>query len=270
MANKEYYENKNAVVTGGASGIGLALAETMLSYGARRVVLADVNEAGLKEEVPRLDSAHPAKVLGIHCDVTKEKDVQAMMRQAATFGDGSIDLLFNNAGAGFVGLFDELGNKDWEKAFALNFYGALYGIRAVLPIMRAQGGGHIVDVVSGIAFYPMAYQAQYAATKAALNALTLALRYELWDENIRVTSTTPGVALTGIWEGSGVEPPSGAHTAEESARNILAGVAENQRLVLADEDVSSARTGFAPEDAEGVDEYLLSVARQRREGHAAV
>jgi NAD(P)-dependent dehydrogenase (short-subunit alcohol dehydrogenase family) len=271
MRTSEYYQNKVAVVTGGASGIGLALAQTMLSYGARRVVLADISDANLKQETARLDAAYPGKTLGSHCDVTKEDNVHTMIRQAVAFGDGRIDLLFNNAGAGLAGKFEQLSNEDWEKAFALNFYGALYGIRAVLPIMRAQGAGHIVDVISGIAFAPMAYQTMYAATKAALNGLTLALRYELWDENIRVSSATPGTTATPIWKSGGGEPPAGAQTPEQSARTILAGVAENQRLVLGDaNDVSGARTCFAPEAAEGMDEYLLDVARKRRQGQWVV
>jgi NAD(P)-dependent dehydrogenase (short-subunit alcohol dehydrogenase family) len=210
-ASGEYYRDKVAVVTGGASGIGLALAETMLSYGAKNVVLADFNDENLKRETARLNTAYAGKALGLHCNVTKEDDVQGMIRQAADFG-GRIDILFNNAGAGFGGFFDKQTNEDWEKAFALNFYGALYGIRAVLPIMRRQGSGHIVNIISGIAFSPMAQQTMYAATKAALNGLTLALRYELWDENIRVTSATPGTTVTGIWKAGVAEPPPGAQS----------------------------------------------------------
>ena len=267
----EYYLDKVAVVTGGASGIGLALAETMLSYGAKRVVLADFNEANLARETARLNVAHPGQALGIRCDVTKEEDVKGMIQQAAEFGGGRIDLLFNNAGAGFGGHFAEQTNGNWEKAFALNFYGAVYGIRAVLPVMRAQGGGHIVDVISGIAFTPMAYQTMYAATKAALNGLTLALRYELWDENIRLTSATPGTTATAIWAAGGMEAPPGAQSPEQSARTILAGVAKNERLVLGDEgDASGARTCFNPEAAKDLDDYLLNKARRRRSGEWAV
>ncbi len=267
-ATSEYYRDKAAVVTGGASGIGLALAETMLSYGAKKVVLADFNDENLKRETARLSTAYLGKVLGLHCDVTKEEDVQAMIRKAAEFG-GRIDILFNNAGASFVGFWDNLTNEDWEKAFALNFYGALYGIRAVLPIMRKQGSGHIVDIISGIAFAPMAQQTMYAATKAALNGLTLALRYELWDENIRVTSATPGTTATAIWKG--VKPPPGAQSPEQSAQTVLAGVAKNERLVLGDQgDVSGAKNCFNPDTAAAMDDYLLNVGRKRRRGEVAV
>lgn len=267
---KEYYEGKVAVVTGGASGIGLALAETLLSCGAKQVVIADFNDGNLKREIERLNKAYPGKALGLRCDVTREGDVREMIRKAAEFG-GRIDILFNNAGAGLGGFFDEQTNEDWDKAFALNFYGALYGIRAVLPIMRSQGGGHIVDIISGIAFSPMAQQTMYSATKAALNGLTLALRYELWDENIRVSSATPGTTATPIWKAGGCEPPPGAQSPEQSAMNILAGVARNERLVLGDEgDVSGAKSCFNPDYAAGVDDYLLNVARKRRSGEWVV
>jgi len=267
---KEYYEGKVAVVTGGASGIGLALAETILSCEAMQVVLADFNDENLRRETERLNKSYPGKARGIHCNVTKEEDVQEMIRKAAEFG-GRIDILINNAGAGLGGFFEKLTNDDWEKAFSLNFYGALYGIRAVLPIMRKQGGGHIVDIISGIAFSPMAQQAMYSATKAALNGLTLALRYELWDENIRVTSATPGTTATPIWKVGGVEPPPDAQSPEQSARTILAGVAKNERLVLGDEgDVLGAKGCFNPDYAAGTDEYLLNVARKRQRGEWVV
>ncbi len=266
----EYFKDKVAVVTGGASGIGLALAETMLSYGTRQVVLVDINDQNLEREAAHLSSAYPGKVLGIHCDVTKEENVQGMIQKAIEFS-GRIDLLFNNAGAGLGGLFDKQTNANWEKAFALNFYSALYGIRAVLPIMRKQGSGHIVNTISGIAFMPMAQQTMYSATKAALNGMTLALRYELWDENIRVTSATPGTTATAIWKSGGVQPPPGAQSPEQSARTILAGVAKNERLVLGDErDLSGAKTCFNPDAAAAIDHYMLQVARKRRSGEVAV
>jgi NAD(P)-dependent dehydrogenase (short-subunit alcohol dehydrogenase family) len=269
-STSDYYADKVAVVTGAASGIGLALAETMLSYGAKKVVLADFNAEKLSGETARVDKAYPGKARALHCDVTNESEVEVMIHDAAEFG-GRIDFLFNNAGSGFGGIFDDLTNRHWEKAFAVNFYGALYGIRAVLPIMRRQGGGHIVDIVSGIAFAPMAQMTQYSATKAALTALTLALRYELWDENIRVSAATPGVTATGIWKASGVPTPPRAQPADQSARTILAGVAKNERLVLGDQDDAfGAKVCFNPEAAASVDDYLLKVARKRRRGELVV
>ena len=269
-ATSEYYKDKVAVVTGAASGIGLALAETMLSYGAKKVVLADVNDENLKRETARLNTAYPGRTLGLHCDVTNEIEVQAMIRDAADFG-GRIDILFNNAGRGPGWVFRQTVEQALGKGLLAELLRGALRIRAVLPIMRQQGGGQIVDIVSGIAFAPMAQQSMYSATKAALNALTLALRYELWDENIRVSSATPGVTATGMWEASGVPTPTGAQSPGQSARAILAGVAKNERLVLGDQgDAFGAKVCFNPEAATAVDDYLLNVARKRRSGEFVV
>ena len=97
----------------------------------------------------------------------------------------------------------------------------------------------------------------YSATKAALNGLTLALRYEYWDENICFTSATPGTTITAIWEDK--EPPEGAQTAAQSASTILEGVARKERLVLGDDnDVSGATSGFNPL-AEGFLMHIFSM-----------
>ncbi|HPC00773.1 MAG TPA: SDR family oxidoreductase [Syntrophales bacterium] len=267
---KEYYEDKVAVVTGGASGIGLALCEQLLSLGAGAVVLADLNAEKLKAETARLDGAYPGKVLGIQTDVTKQHSVASMIAQAAEFGGGRIDFLFNNAGLALVKPFDETTDEDWKFAFDVNFYGALYGIRAVLPVMRSQGGGHIANTASGIAFAPMALQSMYSATKAALVGLTGSLRYEFWDENIRFSTVIPGTVATPIWDKAGGAPES-AITPQESARGILRGLAANERVIIVtDADREGAINAFRPEAAEGMDQYLLNVARQRREGKTVV
>ncbi len=284
MNSKGYYLGKNAVVTGAASGIGLALCEELLEQGAGKVVLADINEEKLQEQTERLARQYPGQVKGIRCDVTKEKAVRRMIDQAVSFMDGRFDLLINNAGLGLSGSFSKTKatdnhsdkfdlrvqtNEDWERAFAINFYGALYGCRAAIEMMTPQGGGQVVNIISGIAWSPMAYQSMYAATKAALNLLTLTLRYEYWDEGIKFNSATPGTTITGIWGKS--PPPKGAQTARESARKILKGTAENQRLILGDKgDEEGVLHCFDPAVGEGLDDYFLNVARVRRSGKLIV
>jgi len=259
---KKYYETKLAVVTGGASGIGLALCEMLLSFGAKAVIMSDVNSDNLTNQSARLDSAYPGKMLGIQADVTEREEVAELIRRAAEFGAGRIDFLFNNAGLSLAKSFDEATYADWKFAFDVNFYGALHGIKAVLPIMRAQGGGHIANTASGIGFIPMAYQSMYSASKSALIGLTGSLRYELWDENIRFSTIIPGTVDTPMWEG---KAPDTAITPEQSARGILKGVAANERIVIVTEpDRIGAANAFRPETAKEMDEYLLNVARKRQ------
>lgn len=261
---REYYENKVAVVTGGASGIGLALCEMLLSLGAEVVVMADINAGKLATESARLEAEYPGKVLAIRTDVTKQEEVAELIRRAADFGSGRIDLLFNNAGLGLLKSFDETTDADWEFAFDVNFYGALYGIRAALPVMRAQGGGHIANTASGIAYCHMPFQSMYSATKAAVLGMTSSLRYELWDENIRLSTIIPGTVATAIWEG---KAPDFAITPEESALGILKGVAANERVVfVTEDDRNGAIDSTRFEASQGWDEYFLAVARRRRSG----
>lgn len=267
--NREYFREKNAAVTGAASGIGLALVEELLQSGAAKVLMADINPERLKEHEVRLQGEYGHRVKGFVCDVTVEEHVQSMIDESGKFFGCRFDLLFNNAGAGFAGGFDELTNADWKTAFDLNFYGALYGMRAVLPIMIKQGGGQIINIISGIAFAPMAYQSRYAATKAALNALSLSLRTEYWDDNIKISSATPGTTATAIW--GTFEPPKTAQTAQQSASRILKGVVNNDRLIYGDDpDAEGAENCHSYALREGVDQYLLQVARGRRKGIAAV
>jgi NAD(P)-dependent dehydrogenase (short-subunit alcohol dehydrogenase family) len=253
----DYYVNRVAVVTGGASGIGLALCERLLLLGAKAVVLADIIGEKIRAECRRINAVYPGKVLGIETDVTKQESVDSMIRQAAEFGAGQIHFLFNNAGLGLRKSFDEATDADWKFAFDINFFGALYGIRAVLPIMRAQGSGHIANTASGIGFAPMAYQSMYSATKAALIGLTGSLRYELWDENIRLSTIIPGTVATAIWQGN---IPESAITPEESARSILKGIAANERIVfVTDEDRAGATNAYNPDAAQKFDDYLTLV-----------
>lgn len=145
----------------------------------------------------------------------------------------------------------------------------MYGCRAAIETMIPQGGGQVVNIISGIAWSPMAYQTMYAATKAALNLLTLTLRYEYWDEGIEFNAATPGTTLTAIWGKS--TPPKGAQTAQESASKILKGAAENQRLILGDKrDEEGALHCFDPSIGEGLDDYYLNVARARRGGNLVI
>ena len=260
-----HFQNKTAVITGGASGIGLALAERLLSLRARSVIIADIHAGNLLRESQRLEAAFPGKVLGVRTDVTQPGEIHQMIQQAADFGQGRIDFLFNNAGIGLGKAFDDTTDADWAFAFNVNFYGALHGIRAVLPIMRAQsGGGHILNTASGAGYSHMPYQSMYSASKAALIALTGSLRYELWDDNIRLSVIIPGTVATPMWQN---QAPPDALTPQESAAAILEGAAENRRLIIVTQtDIEGIANSTRLEVAEGFDQYFINLTRQRRSG----
>ena len=281
--NTGYYQGKTAAVTGGASGVGLALCERLLECGAKAVTLVDFNRENLDRETARLSAAYPGKVHSVLCDVTDGEQVFTMVKKAADFGGDRLDLLVNCAGAGFHGKFlrepdgvdpknpytnKVLTQADWDKGFALNFTAPVHGCEAAVPMMIAQGGGQIVNIVSGIAFAPMAYQSVYAATKAALLAYSYAIRNELSDYGVLVTAATPGTTATAIFQASGGEAPPEAQSPRASAETILRGVSENRRLILGDaSDAEGCKNCFLPDDAGYVlDEVYNGFARLRRSG----
>ena len=264
--NRDYFSGKTAVVTGAASGIGLALVEELLESNAAKVVMADINRERLNEHEKRLKEQYgDHRVKGIWCDVTKEENVKKLIAESAAFFDGQFDLLINNAGAGFTSIFAETTNEQWKFAFELNFYAALWGMREVLPIMYEQGSGQIINIISGIAFIPMPYQSLYSATKAALNGLSLALRYEYGDYNIKISSATPGTTATAIW--GDAPAPDSAQSPQESASRILKGAVNNDRIIMGDDpDARVAKKCFDPDKQDEMDQFTFGVAGARRRG----
>lgn len=184
---------KVAVITGGAAGIGFAYARRFLEEGAR-VVLADVAEPAAA--AGKLDD--PERVLAVRTDVSAAADVRAMV-DAAVARFGRIDVLVNNA-AVFASLkpqpFDEIPEAEWDRVMAVNVKGVWNGARAVAPVMRAQGGGRIVNVASAIVAKGTAFLLHYVTSKGAVVAMTRALARELGPSGITVNAVAPGLILS--------------------------------------------------------------------------
>ncbi len=187
-------EGKVAVVTGGAKGIGHAAAIALAERGAA-IVIADVGGA---EAAAGGLAATGARALGITTDVAAERDTAAMAAAAVeTFG--GIDILVNNAGI-YSSLtprpFEEIDPAEWRRVMEVNTLGIFLCARAVLPAMKARGGGRIINISSGVAFKGNPYMAHYVASKGAVVSLTRALATELGAHNILVNSVAPGFTLS--------------------------------------------------------------------------
>ena len=182
------------IVTGGAMGIGRAIAQALLAEGAT-VVIADRD--GAKEAATALDNAQ-SSVIGVPCDVSSRSDTEAMA-DAALEAFGRIDVLVNNAGI-YSSLkmtpFEDLSVDEWRRVLDVNVIGQAMAARAVVPAMRRQGGGSIVNVSSGTPFKGVPFMLHYVASKGAVNAMTKALAKELGGADIRVNAVAPGFTLS--------------------------------------------------------------------------
>jgi len=187
-----------AFVTGGASGIGAALA-TKLADGGAEVWIAD-RQLGLAQELAQRLNIGGAKAHAIELDVRSypsfERAVAEVVQQS-----GRIDYLFNNAGIGVGGEIDSYTLDDWNDVFDVNLHGVVHGIQAVYPIMIRQRSGHIVNTASMAGLVATAGSGSYTASKHAVVALSRALRLEAERHGVTVSVVCPGAIRTPILTG---------------------------------------------------------------------
>ena len=178
------------LITGCSTGFGRALAEAVLKKGDE--VLATAREP---EQLGALIDRYPKIAKAVRLDVTLSQDIQAAVDAAiATFG--RIDVLVNNAGYGLIGALEEVSDTDIRRQFETNFFGVLRMLRAVLPLMRQQGSGHIVNMSSTAGLVGFGGSSIYCGTKFALEGMSEALAKEVESFGIKVTLIEPGAFRT--------------------------------------------------------------------------
>jgi NAD(P)-dependent dehydrogenase (short-subunit alcohol dehydrogenase family) len=194
------FRGRVAVVTGGAGGIGLAMAHAFAARGAK-IVLADVDEDALARAEKDLVAAG-AEVQGVATDVTRRESMVALAD--ATFARfGATHILCNNAGIAIAGPLVGADPDGWQKAMAINFWGVVHGIDAFLPRMiAARQGGHVVNTSSMAGLVGMDWLGIYCATKFAVVGLSESLRRELALHAIGVSVLCPMLVATQITENS--------------------------------------------------------------------
>ena len=185
-------EGKVVAITGASSGIGAATALLLAERGAK-VVLAARGETRLRGLAERITQAG-GSCAWICADVRRREDASRLVRLACE-RYGKLDALINNAGVGPISPLDELRVDDWERMVDVNIKGVLYGIYAALPVFRAQGFGHFINTASTAAQRILPNMAVYAASKAAVRAISEGLRQEAGDK-LRVTVISPGFTQT--------------------------------------------------------------------------
>ena len=214
-------ENRTAIVTGAASGIGRALAGAL----ARRrchLALADINEAGLERTAEI--TASPGIRLSCHqLDITDAEAVAGFPKIVQASHPG-VDLLFNNAGVALWGTFEQISDHDFEWLFSINFRGMVRMTRAFLPLLKESDDARLVNMSSVFGLIGPPGQTAYAASKFAVRGFSESLRHELEGSRVGVTVVHPGGIATPIAETARVS----AGISDEEAENERA----NSRKLL--------------------------------------
>jgi NAD(P)-dependent dehydrogenase (short-subunit alcohol dehydrogenase family) len=252
-----------AVITGGASGIGRAIATALVLRGDS-VVVADLDKERAESVAARLSERGKAEAAAL--DVTDAEQVAALYRDIAE-RHGRLDLVFNNAGIAVGGRTDELTLDHWNKTLDVNLRGVIHGVHAAYPILLKQGHGHIVNTASLAGLVPAPLMLPYTTTKHAVVGMSLALRAEAAAAGVRVSVVCPGFVDTPLLDNANPDLPAteaGTHareaalkvqrrlyTPEALARDVLRGVEKNQALIVAPASARAAWRGvrLSPEGA---------------------
>ena len=192
--NVTFHDLKNASVfiTGGGSGIGAAITEGFLAQGAK---VAFVQRSSCEDFLEEMSSKYNHKPLFIKCDIV---DIKALKKAilTASSAHGGVNVLINNAANDSRHSLEEMSEEQWDQAINVNLKPHFFTAQAVASIMRAQGGGSIINFSSAAYMMGNAGYPAYVASKAGITGLTRSLARELGHDGIRVNSLIPGWVLT--------------------------------------------------------------------------
>lgn len=234
-------ENKVAIITGGAGGIGLAAVKRFLEEGAK-VAIVDYD----KQQGEKIEAELGENVAFFAVDVSKLADVKEMVEQVVD-RFGKIDILINNAGITRDATLVKMSEEDFEKVIQINLNGVYYCTQAVAPRMIAQGSGKIISTSSVSGVYGNFGQTNYAATKAAIIGMTKTWAKELGRKGINVNAVAPGFTATPMVE-----------KMPEKVLQQMEGITSLQRLGKP-EDIANAYLFLASDEASYITGHVLQV-----------
>ena len=213
-------KDKVAVITGGSVGIGLAIAEGLAKEGVHLALCAR-DGARLAQVAGGIAEKYGVRAVGIPADVSRAEDIQALVAGIQNHF-GAVDILINNAGTGSNETVMDAPDEKWQYYWELHVMAAVRLSRGLVPLMRAHGGGVIINNASICAKQPLGYEPIYNTTKAALMMFSKCLSNELIKENIRVNCVNPGLILTPDWKKTARQLTEGTGRTWEQYLDVLA------------------------------------------------
>lgn len=250
-------KGKRALITGGSSGIEMAIAEAMLSKGAKVVISARRQDV-LATAVEMLSKTGP--VQGVAADVATEEG-RAKMLAIANEKLGGLDVLVNNAGGVRAGRLEETSEADIRTMIEVDLVAPIMLTRAALPLLRASGDGMVVNVTSGIALVAAPFYGTYAAVKAGLAKFGESLRRELKNEGVHVMTVYPGATETPMMASNRAGPELGftREPASAVADATIAGMEEASFEVIRGGEARTKMIALNREDPDALDKRFADL-----------
>ncbi|RTE86629.1 MULTISPECIES: SDR family oxidoreductase [Gammaproteobacteria] len=232
--------SQRVFITGGANGLGLALAKHYASEGAT-VCIADLDEEAGAKALEQLQAISPS-ALFTPCDVTQSEDLQRVAQELMDTW-GGVDIVFNNAGVAQVGNIEDVSDEDWRWIIDINLMGVVRGCRTFTPMFKKQGHGYFVNVASLAGLLDVPSMSAYNATKASVVSLSETLQHELAPANISVSVVCPSFFQTNLGQGMRSTVPGMQQkldrlmskseiNAEDVAKIIAEGIQHNKFYIL--------------------------------------
>ena len=246
------FTNKVAVITGAGSGIGRALAVNLANRGCN-LALSDINTEGL-EQTQALITNENIKVTIDILNVAERENFYVYANNVMDL-HGKVNMVFNNAGVTLIDTVENVNYEDFEWIMNINFWGVVHGTKAFLPYLKQADEAHIINISSLFGLIGIPVQAAYNASKFAVRGFTEALKMELSNTNIGVSSVHPGGVKTSIVDNARISEASvktsreklqkffnkqAITTAEDAAEVIMQGIIKNKRRILIGKDARMA------------------------------
>jgi len=242
-------ENKVAVVTGASKGIGAAIAKHFAAAGAKVVVNYASSKDGAVRVVKEITD-QGGTAIAVQADVSKEADVTRLFEET-NMAFGGVDILVNNAVYQGYAPIEQVSAEIFHNSFNVNVFGPILTIQAALKLF-GEKGGNVINISSGASKMPLPGASMYSATKAALDAITIALSKELGSQNIRINSILPGATET---EGA---TSAGVTTGSDYEKMFIANTPLGRRGQP--EDIAKAAVFLASDDAAWITGEQISVS----------
>ena len=240
-------KDKIVIITGASSGIGLSIAKLLSEMGAKTILVSRS-----KEKLEKLSAEIPNSI-AVSADMSKIFEVKRMVKEVVD-RLGKIDILVNNAGVGYDAFVEKIDIDTFHYIFDLDLVGPVVAMQQVIPIMRKQGGGTIVNVSSAVSLMNLPNNGPYASMKRALSLLSLTAREELKTANITVSVAYPYITLTNFERNtirdvpvpeSELEPrgPFPPDSAEYAAQKIVEGIESGEAEIFAHDWIKQRAQG---------------------------